>query len=174
MVMNADQLAVERAAWAVTLKATLTQNSFSFREHLNDYQTMFVVTHPDAPHWQAVVKICSAHRQRNRIEVNELALVNSCKPSSLHKLVSMLGTLQKKYLSDVAQNKDKEAAAAQWHTRQEKELAGLADLKGIDVEIIKAGVHAGCYLVKFQPGNALEHLTLAQFKAFHAFVQTLK
>jgi hypothetical protein len=170
--MNTDQLAVERAAWAVALKASLIENVFSYSEHLNDYQTMFVVTRT-SPGWRAVLKVCSAHGRRNRIEVNDAMVSASCKPVGLRKIMKLLNNLHAKHAAALELNKDKELAAARWQGRQEMELAGLSDLKGVDVEIIKDGIHAGCYCVKFQPGNALEHLSLLDFKLFHKFVQTL-
>jgi len=171
--MTSDQLAVERAAWAVTLRREFERHTFSYREHLNDYQTIFLVTHADTPGWKAKVTLCSAHRLRNRIEVNDTALVHSCTSAGMNKLLALLEGLRLNFTAKETESKEKEASAAKWQQRQETELAGLADLKGVDVEIIRRGPNAGSYAVALQPGNALEHLTLEQFKAFHAFIRSL-
>ena len=171
--MNSDKLAIERAAWAVKLKLEFTKNGYTFREHFNDYQTLFVISRPDTPRWQAVVKICSAHRLRNRIEINSSSVAHSIKASGLRSVMGMLDTVRQMYLADVAKNADREAAAAKWHERQDQELAGLPELKGIEAEIIKTGAFAGCYAITLQPGNSLEHVTLEQLKAFYKFIVSL-
>lgn len=171
--MTSDQLAVERAAWAVALKREFELHAFVFREHLNDYQTIFMVTHAQTPGWKAKVTLCSAHRQRNRIEVNDTVLAHTCKVVGRNKLMALLEALRHDFTTKAAESKEKEASAAQWQKRQETELAGLVDVKGVDVEIIRRGPNAGSYTVTLQPGNALEHLTLEQFKSFHTFIRSL-
>jgi|OpeIllAssembly_1097287.scaffolds.fasta_scaffold30796_3 hypothetical protein len=164
--MNADQLAVERAAWAVALKQEFKfLPDFQYREHFNDYQTIFVVTRADTPGWKSCITICSAHRMRNRIEIDGVVVAHSGKTSSRHKVMD---TIQRLWEHCDKGLKAKESAAATWQKRQETELAGLKELPGLDVEIIKAGPHAGRYEVRLLPGNALEHLTLEQFKDFYA------
>lgn len=169
--MNADQLAVERAAWAVAIKQEFKfLPDYQYREHFNDYQTIFVVTRADTPGWKANLTICSAHRQRNRMEVNGVVIANSGKTASRHKVMDMI---QRLWEHSDNRLKAKENEAVKWQKRQQSELAGLKELPGLDVEIIKGGPHAGKYEVRFLPGNALEHLTAEQFKAFHAFVSKL-
>ena len=173
MSSRSDQLAVERAAWAVALKPEFNQAGLFFREHFNDYQTIFMVTHPDVAGWKVKVTLCSAHGQRNRIEVEGQLIGQSCKTSTRHKVIALLQTLLRKYIEDVTSVKKKEDSARKWVERQRAEVGSLPDLPGIDPEIIKGGPHEGRYCVNFQPGHPLEHLTFAEFKAFHAFVKKL-
>jgi hypothetical protein len=173
MSSKSDQLAVERAAWAVALKPEFNQAGLAYREHFNDYQTIFVVTHPDAAGWKVKVTLCSAHGQRNRMEVEGQLIGQSCKPSTRHKVIALLQMLLRKYIRDVTSVNKKEDSARKWVERQRAEVGSLPDLPGIDPEIIKGGPHEGCYCVNFQPGHPLEHLTFAEFKAFHAFVKKL-
>lgn len=172
--MNADQLAVERAAWAVAMKQEFKfLPAFQYREHFNDYQTIFVITRSDTPGWKANLTICSAHRQRNRMEVDGVVVANSAKTHSRHKVIALIQTLWQSHDKKMAGLRAKENEAAKWQKRQETELAGLKELPGLDVEIIKTGPHAGSYEVRLLPGNALEHLTLEQFKSFHTLCSRL-
>lgn len=172
--MNADQLAVERAAWAVAMKQEFKLlPEFQYREHFNDYQTIFVITRSDTPGWKVNLTICSAHRQRNRMEVDGVVIASSGKTKARHLVISTIQHMWESHSKDMAGMKAKESAAAKWQKQQEKELAGLKELPGLDVEIVKGGPHAGKYEVRLLPGNALEHLSADQFKTFHAFVSKL-
>lgn len=167
--MNADQLAVERATWAVAMKQEFKfLPNFQYREHFNDYQTIFVITRSDTPGWKVNLTICSAHNQKNRMEINGVVVGYSAKTKTRHQAVAMIQALWEKHDKDMAGMKAKENEAAKWQKRQQAELAGLKELPGLDAEIIKGGPHAGKYEVRLLPGNALEHLTLEQFKEFHA------
>jgi hypothetical protein len=170
--MTSDQLAVGRAAIAVALKREFVALGYAAKEHLNDYQTIFVVEHPETPGWKAHVAICSGHQKRNRIEVNRTE-VTRAKAGYAPKIVTLLNGLRINYERDASSSKVKEATEAQWQERQEKELAGLSDLKGITVQIVRVGPYAGCYEVKLQPGNPMEHLTLPQLVGLHAYLSSL-
>lgn len=128
--MNADQLAVERAAWAVAIKQEFKFfPQYQLREHFNDYQTIFMVTRPDTPGWKAKITICSAHRIRNRLEVNGAVIGYSAKTNARHKVLTLLHTLWERYDKDMAGKKAKETEAAKWQKRQEADLAGLKELR---------------------------------------------
>lgn len=168
--MTSDQLAVERAAWAVTLKSDFAQSGYVFREHLNDYQTIFILTHPEMPGWRAKLTICSAHRQRNRVEINDQVMTQTCKTAARHQLMAALSSLRKRHQQDATSAKENEKRAALWQARQERELAGLPEINGVDVEIIRRGPHEGRYRVMALPGNPLETLTLEELKKFYEFL----
>jgi len=172
--MISDRLAVERAAWSVSLKQEFTAHALAYREHVNDYQNVFVITHSGSPGWKAKVTVCSAHRARNRVELNDAVFSYSNTLASRDTLCTALMGLRRYHDDNTAKVKDKEHDAATWRHRQHAEMAVFVELKGVDVEIIKSGPHAGCYEITLQPGHALEHLTLEQFKVFHAFVRSLK
>lgn len=171
--MNGDQLAVERAAWAVALKHEFPQHGYTFREHLNDYQTMFMVRHADTPDWTVKVTICSAHQQRNRIEINGTVLGHSCKTNARQKLIALLNGLRTNFEREHSKMKEKESVAAKWRERQAAELAKMPDLPGMNVEIIRKGPNEGKYAVTLLPGNPLEHLTLEQYCDFYNFLRSL-
>lgn len=167
MGMNSDQLAVERAAWATALKQEFKAfPQFEYREHFNDYQTIFVVSQRDTPGWKANVTICSGHTRKNRWEVESIVVGYSGKTGTLHKVMNMVEASCAAYQKAVDGLKAKENAAAQWHERQNRELAGMA-LPGIDMEIVKNGPHAGKYEVRFLPGHPFERVTLDQLKEFY-------
>lgn len=167
--MNSNQLAIERATWAVAMKQEFKfLPNLQYREHFNDYQVIFVVTRSDTPDWKATLTICSAHQQRNRMEVDGVVVANSGKTHGRQKVMALIQSLWQTHVKKMGGMKAKENEAAKWQQRQQTELAGLKELPGLDVEIIKGGPHAGKYEVRLLPGNALEHLTLEQFKSFHA------
>ena len=171
--MTSDQLAVERASWAVALKTEFKKLDFVYREHLNDYQTIFVVTSEASPGWKAKVTLCSAHNQRNRIEINGHVAAHGCLAPIRHKIMGVLTSLRVTHGERTAAVQIKEEAAALWSERKRQEVGGLEDLDGVDIEIITRGLHEGKYQVTLQPGNALEHLTLEQVRRLYQFLKTL-
>jgi len=167
-----DKHAVERAAWSVAIK-TLLKDKFICKEHFNDYSTMLMVTHAESPGWKAKLTILTAGNARNRVELNDKVFSYSVRRDMLDKLFDVLTELRQRHDTSVTVTKEKEATYAQWSQRQEMELAELADLPALDVEIIRRGPHVGQYRVTLFEGHPLEHLTLEQFKTFHAFLQSL-
>lgn len=166
--MTSDQLAVERAAWAVALKHEFKSfPQYQYREHFNDYQTIFVVTRSDTPGWKANITICSAHNRKNRVEVDRVVIGWSGRASTCHKALAAIAALWTRHDKDMVGLKAKEDEAAKWQKRQDKELGGMRQFPGIEPEIITAGPHAGKYCISFLPGHMFEHLTLDQFKQFY-------
>ena len=168
--MTADQQAIERAAWAVATKAVLAED-FTCREHLNDYSTMFMVTHPENPGWKAKVTIHCRGINRTQIDLNAALFTYSF--TRRDRLVEALHELRLGHAAATVSAQEKEAAAAKWMAKQEAELAGLKDIRGATAQIIRRGPYVGQYRVTLSEGHPLEHLTLEQFKTFHAFLQSL-
>lgn len=174
--MNSDQLTVERAAWAVTLKAAF-KGVYTVKEHLNDYANIFVVTHAESPGWKVNVGICSAHNKRNRLEVDadvplkHRVFANSVRGSTIRKLLDMLAKLRTHHDLISNKTKQKEATALQWTARQEAELAPLGLPDWVYADIITDGPNAGCYRVVFEQGSPMEHLNLDQLEALEQFLK---
>lgn len=171
--MDANKLAIERATWIVLLKQELKGEGYTFREHLNDFKTFLIVAHERSPGWWLKLSVCSAHGARNRVELDEKVFSYSCKGTMRTKLMTVLKGSRDKFDQSPATRalSAKEKEAAEWMALQEQELAGLPELKGVDVQIIRSGPYTRQYRVTLQPGNPLEHLTLDQFKALHALLQ---
>jgi hypothetical protein len=165
--MNSDELAVRRAAWAVEFRNRLKQAAFTCKEHLNDYSTMLMVTHADSPGWK--VKVALTSRRHVRVEME--GFPPRGRISSPDKVFEILVAHRLSYDTKLTQAKATEAAYRYWHQRQQTEMAGLAEIRGVDVQIIPG---LGRYVVIFEPGHPLEQLTLEQFKTFHAFLRSLR
>lgn len=168
--MTSDQHAVERAAYAVALKADISRE-FKCREHLNDYSTMLMVTHPDTPGWNAKVTILHRSLNRTQIELNDKFFAFSL--SKKDALMQALRDLRKRHGDDMAEKREREKTEAEWMVRQTTELGALTHIPTVNFDIIRRGIHAGKYRVTLFPNHPLEHLTLEQVKAFHAFLMTL-
>lgn len=163
--MNATKLAMQRALWSAYLKGHLGQMSgYTVREYVNDYATLFTVTHPETPDWKATVGICSAHEQKNRLEVDRkfFASAGSLRKATMLKLVDLLKEMRRRHAAAATKARETEATAAAWLRRQEAELANVALPDWMSAEIIKAGPYEGRYRVTFEDGNPLERLTLQQ------------
>lgn len=169
--MNADQRAVERAAWAVAIRAVLVDSEFTYREHLNDYSTMLVVTHPDSPGWKAKITIGQRSLNRTQIDLNDAFFSYSL--TKKEALLDSLRELRTRYDASVMETREREKSEADWTVRQAKELAALTHIPTVNFDIIRRGIHEGKYRVTLFPNHPLEHLTLEQVKAFHAFLMTL-
>lgn len=166
--MSSDRLAVERAAWAVALKTTLSAE-FICKEHLNDYSTMLMVTHVGTPGWKAKVTLHSRTLNRTQIDIDDQFY-----GYSLTKRDSLLGVLHEhrlRYATDVTRALAKEVDEAEWTARQAVELREIKERPDVNYDIIRRGVNAGRYRVTLFPGHALEHLTLEQVKEFDAFLR---
>ena len=179
--MNSDQLAVERATWAVTIKSWFRE-PYVCKKYLNDFSTIFVVTHADSPGWLVNVSIITARRNRivlhDRAAATKKLLSNeligyTVSSYTEKKLMQALWALRLRYDHKEGQAVQKELEAARWLRRQTEELSGTSNIPGIAVAIIPDGVHAGCYRVTVAPGNPLEHLTLEQYKAFNSYLNSL-
>lgn len=171
--MNASALAIERATWVMLLKQELKEEGYALHEHLNDYKSILIVTHAQLPGWWIRLSVCSAHRARNRVELNGNVFSHSCNSATRRKLVEALKLDRENYSAATVTLSAQEKEAAAWALLQDEELAGLDELKGVDVRIIRSGPYRRQYCVTMQPGNPLEHLTLEQFKVLHAFLQSL-
>ena len=169
--MNADQRAVERAAWAVAIKAVLAGTDFTCREHLNDYSTMLMVTHPESPGWKAKITVGQRSLNRTQIDLNDVFFSFSL--TKKEALPETLYELRKRYDASIVETREREKAEAEWTVRQSKELADLIPIPTVNFDIIRRGIHEGKYRVSLFTNHPLEHLTLEQVKAFHAFLMTL-
>lgn len=169
-VLKKQELSVQRAVWVVSLK-TLFKKEFECVEHLNDYSTMLMLTHPDSPGWFAKVTINSSRGKRNSIQIGKETVGYSI--AHQNKILLTILESRRVYDTDVARLKEKEAKALSWRKRQSTELGKLHDVLGATPLIIREGPHAGRYSVSFEPGNPLEHITLDQYKVFYAFLLSL-
>lgn len=170
--MSSDRLAIERAAWAVSIKAQLQQD-FQYREHLNDYATIFVVRHASCPAWKVNVAISAATRARNRVEIDGEVFSYSFSSTMRNKLAGFLNSHLKRFMEISDEARQQEVAATSWVTRQRAELHSVKEISSVTATIIRSGPHAGKYAIRLQEGNPLEHLTLDQVKAFHEFLHSL-
>jgi len=161
--MNADELTVAHAALVVKLRTQLRQAAFICKEHLNDFSTMFMVTHADSPGWKVKVTLRIAPVNRNRVDVD-----GACVNPGL--VLERVTEHRRAYDAKLAQSLATEATYRHWQQQQQTELAGLPEIRGVDVQIIPG---SGRYAVTFTAGHPLEQLTLKQFKAFHAFLWIL-
>lgn len=170
--MSHERLSIERATWAVAIRTRL-QDEFSLREYLNDHATIFVVKSDAVPDWSAKLAVCSAHGVRNQVELDGKVISYSFSMRMRDKLIGLLREHQQRYVSTMTEAKRNELAQEQWAAREQTELKGLPELGTVSTTIIRNGPYAGQYTVSFYPGHPLEHLTLEQVKAFHAFAGSL-
>ena len=171
--MDVTKLTIQRAVWATALKKVFREMSgYVFKEHVNDNATTFGITHPDAPGWKITVSVCSAHNQRNRLEVNRAIFANNANQETLNLLVDLLGGVHHRHKQLTASAEDQEKLAAMWRKRQAAELAVTLLPDWLDVNIIKEGPNLGWYRVKLLPGNPLEVMALEQLIAFNTLCST--
>jgi len=165
--MNATKLALQRASWSCLLKTSFKMLAgYVCREHVNDYSNLFVVTHPESPSWKVVVGICSAHGQKNRLEVNNKLFAPGVSQATAAKLMDLLREMRRRFDVDAEKVRVKEAEAFQWQQRQADELADVKLPDWLDAQIVTGGPNVGCYKVTLALGNPLERLTLEQLKEF--------
>lgn len=170
--MSSDRLAIERVAWAVSLKTRLKE-VFSLRETLQDHSTTFVVKHNDTPDWEAKVVVRTEHNTRNRVELNDHVFGYSFVGGMHDKLIELLHRDRARHMAELADVKRQELESEAWLTRQRQELHGINEIGTVCASIIRSGPHAGEYCVHFYDGHPLEHLTLAQLKVFYLFLSAI-
>lgn len=169
--MPSDRLAIERAAWAVSIKDQL--QDFQYQEHFKGYSTIFVVRHASCPAWKVNIVVTSGIGARNRVEIDGEVFSYSFSSAMRYKLAAFISSHLKRFMEIAGEARQQEAVATGWVTRQRAELHSVKEISTVTATIICSGPHAGKYTVRLHEGNPLEHLTLDQVKAFHEFLHNL-
>ena len=169
--MNNEQLSHQRKLWVIAIGRALLPK-FNFKQFSTDYDDTFVVNYDDTQPgaWRAEIKISSTVGKINRIWLNGDPFSAVCTTDRIDAIVSAINKIASDHAIRTGAARAKEEQAAQWLARQEKELAGLPELPGVNITIITSGTRAGDYNLTFEAGHPLETVNAKQIREFFKFI----